>query len=678
MSTSTGSRRVLVAAKAHERTFLVLVAILIGCLGGFGAVGFRLLIRSIERVAWGEFGTSVAVFESHSALWIVLVPAIGGLIVGPLVYFFAREAKGHGVPEVMEAVALRSGFIRTRIVIVKSLASALSIGCGGSVGREGPIVQIGSAIGSAVGQWFKVSGNRLRTFVGCGAAAGIAATFNAPVAGALFAVEVILSDFGVSRFSPIVISSVVATVVARHFLGDVPAFVVPPYGMEHAWELLVYIGLGILAALVGVAFIKVLYRSEDLVDRVPLPPWLLTPLGGLAVGAIGLQFPQVFGVGYDVIEEALRGDTTLEILLLLVAVKLLATSLTIAVGFSGGVFAPSLFIGAMLGGAVGVAAANAFPDAGIQPGAYALVGMGAVVAATTRAPITAILILFELTSDYELILPLMAACIIATLLAERVCPDSIYTLKLIRRGVDLQKGREVNVLRSLRVKDEMTREFARLPANETFGDLLARISQSPRAYYYVEGDDGRLVGVISLAEVSSHIPDANVLANLVLVGDIARDDVPAVTPGETLDTVMRIFDGRDREELPVVDAAGRMLGVIGRQHLLDGYNRELLKRDMASGIGTSVAAASGAGDVRLGDGHRMAEIDAPGEFIGRTLRELDARRRFGVQVVLVRRPATPASHESLEIVPSAETQVQRGDRLVVLGSEDALQRVRTL
>lgn len=675
--------RLLASAKSRERSFMVIVAIFIGSLGGLGAVGFRHLIQAIQRLSWGSWEYSTEQVMSHPAWWIVLVPVLGGLVVGPMVHFLAREAKGHGVPEVMEAVALRSGFIRARLVIVKSLASAISIATGASVGREGPIVQIGSAIGSVSGQLLRVSGLRLRTLVGCGAAAGIAGTFNAPIAGALFAVEVILGDFGVSRFSPIVISSVVATVVSRHFLGDVPAFIVPSYGMIHPGELLIYMVLGVAAALVAVLFIKLLYGMEDLAERLPIPPWLLTPIGGAILGGIALFRPEMFGVGYEAIEASLRGELALGLLLILLLFKLFCTSLTIASGFSGGVFAPSLFLGAMTGGVVGNLAHQLLPDSTASAGAYALVGMGAVVAAATQAPITAILIIFELTSDYYLILPLMASCIIATLMAERIKPESIYTMKLIRRGVDIRQGQEINVLRSLRVRHELTDEIARVPGNETFGALLARITEDSQAYYYVVDDDQRLQGVISLAEISSHIADAHLLSNLLLARDIARDDVPTVGPEDDLDSVMRTLGGLNREELPVLEPeTGRLLGVISRRHLVEGYNRELLKRDMAAGVGSTYQATGQSGQsaqgVVLGDGFRMAQIDTPGEFIERSLRDLDVRRTYGVQILLIRRPRGSTTEEALEVAPVAETVLHRGDQLVVMGRDEDLSRLRSL
>ena len=679
-STGTKGLGLLASFKSHERAFMVLVAILIGALGGFGAVGFRWLITAIQSVAWGSWEFTMAGVSAHPVAWIIAVPTLGGLIVGPMVHFLAREAKGHGVPEVMEAVALRSGYMRARLVVVKSLASAISIATGASVGREGPIVQIGSAIGSVTGQILKVSGMRLRTLVGCGAAAGIAATFNAPVAGALFAVEVILGDFGISRFSPIVISSVMATVVSRTFLGDVPAFIVPTHEMVSPYELVIYMFLGVVAALVAVLFIRLLYGMEDLADRAPIPHWLLTPIGGLMIGTIGLAFPQIFGVGYEAIESALRGELALTLLATLLAVKLFATSLSIAAGFSGGVFAPSLFLGAMTGGLVGKGAHFLFPSMTATTGAYALVGMGAVVAAATQAPITAILIIFELTSDYRLILPLMASCIIATLFAEKLKPESIYTRKLVRRGVNLRRGQEVNVLRSLKVRSGMRSDMLTLPGNETFGALLARVTESPSAYMYVTNKEDRLEGVITLSEVSSHFPDAPLLSNLLLARDIARDDVPSVSPEDSLDTAMRILRSSDREEIPVVDPEShKLVGVISHRQLVEGYNRELLKRDMAAELGATLQASGRVKEeIPLGDDFSMVEMDAPGEFLDKSIRDLDVRGRYDVQVLLIHRPPPGSKGMPIDLAPGPETVILRGDRLVVMGKKEDLARVRSL
>ncbi|MEA3297454.1 MAG: chloride channel protein, partial [candidate division Zixibacteria bacterium] len=361
--------------------YVMLVALAIGILGGLCAVGFRELIRVLQLASWWQSGELVDYIRLLPWWWKIGVPTIGGLLVGFIIHYFAREAKGHGVPEVMEAVVLRGGRIRPRIVIAKMIASAICIATGGSVGREGPIVQIGSSLGSTIGQWLKVDEQRLRTLVGCGAAAGIAATFNAPVAGALFAVEIILGDFGVAQFSPIVISSVSATVVSQHFLGDFPAFNVPAYSLANPFELFGYAGLGILGGVIAVAFVKTLYRTEDVFDNITLYPPLKTMIGGVLIGLTALAFPQVLGVGYETINEALSGNMVLWLLIVLIVMKMLLVSITIGSGGSGGIFAPSLFIGAMTGGAVGVVLNNLWPGAVANPGAYSLVGMAAVVAA---------------------------------------------------------------------------------------------------------------------------------------------------------------------------------------------------------------------------------------------------------------------------------------------------------
>jgi len=667
--------RILDKAKQAEHSFMVVLAVIVGCLGGVGAVLFRSLIGWVQRLSWGDGPFSMALIDAHPGWYIVLVPAAGGLIVGPLVYYLAREAKGHGVPEVMEAVAMRSGVIRPRLVLIKSLASAISIGTGGSVGREGPIVQIGAALGSTLGQLLRLSGNRLRTLVGCGAAAGIAATFNAPIAGALFAAEVILGEFAVTQFTPIVISSVVATVISRHYLGDVPAFVVPEYTLTSAWELGIYAVLGVTAAFVALGFVRVLYLAEDAADRLALSPWVVAGVGGALVGSIGLAYPQVFGVGYESIEQALRGDTALGLLGVLLLLKILATCITIGSGGSGGVFAPSLFIGAMTGGTIGMLAHRWLPQIATSPGAYALVGMGAVVAATTHAPLTAILIIFELTSDYKLIVPLMAACMLSTLIATRLRRDSIYTVKLLRRGIDIRRGRDINVLRALKVAEVMSGDAPTVPAEQSVGELVRAVTDHPQSCFYVIGEGQQLEGVIVLEELRRTLPDVNVASSLV-ARDLARRDLSTLSPGQDLDTVMRIFAGKNREELPVTEN-GRLVGVLSRQHLLDAYNEELLKRDMVSELSSSLVATA-TEEVSLGGDFQMAEIDAPGAFVGRSIRELDVRARFGAQILLVRRPAPNSDEQELELVPEPDTVVGRGDRLVLVARAAALRRLRAM
>ena len=671
--------RAFVAWGRNSRhTYLMLLAVAVGALAGIGDVVFLWLLKSIQSLSWGG-AWSMEWISSRPAWLILLVPTAGGVLVGLLVFYGAREAKGHGVPEVMEAVVVRSGVIRPRVVVVKFIASAITIGTGGSVGREGPIVQIGAALGSTIGQWFRLDGARLKTLVGCGAAAGIAATFNAPLAGALFAAEIVLlGEFGVGQFSPIVISSVLATVISRNVLGNEPAFVVPQHELVSFWELGFYAFLGLASGVVAHLFVKVLYWSEDFFDGIRIrQQWILPSVGGLMLGTLGIFAPQVLGGGYETITNALSGNLPLTLLLALVGLKLIATSITLGSGASGGIFAPSLYLGAMTGGLVGEFAHFLFPSLVAGSGAYALVGMGAVVAAGTRAPLTAILIIFELTSDYKLILPLMGSCIIATLVASRLNRESIYTLKLVQRGIELFQGHEKSVLRSMHVSEVMHHDPATVRFDEPLGHVIQEVTQNPRGIYYVVDDDLCLRGVIMLADLRRSLPSVNALSDLIVAEDLIHEELPCLTPQQDLDVAMKLFGGKDWEELPVVQSkeSRKLLGGLSRQALMGAYNQELTRRDMTAGMFSGIAATE-AGDVALGGDYLLSELAVPPALVGRSLRELDVRTRFGVQVLLVRRVSEQGKRR--EIVAGPDTVLEAGDRLVLLGREEALKPLRHL
>ncbi|MDJ0814567.1 MAG: chloride channel protein [Desulfobacterales bacterium] len=567
--------------RTNEHTIMAVLAVVVGIAGGFGAIGFRYLIDFLQTIAYGssdELLEVVATIPWHIKIWI---PALGGVIVGPLVYFLAREAKGHGVPEVMEAVALRNGIIRKRIVLVKSLASAVSISTGGSVGREGPIVQIGSAIGSTLGQILKVSADRMRTLVGCGAAAGIAATFNAPIAGSMFALEIILGDFGLATFSPIVISSVVATAVSRAYLGDTPAFIVPTYELVSVWEFPIYLFLGLFCAVVGVTFTKTLYRVEDLFDSFKFPEYLKAVIGGLILGALGLAFPQILGVGYGAMDMVLMQQIAWWLMLLLVVVKILATSITIGSGGSGGIFAPSLFLGAMAGGFFGMVVHTLFPATTASPGAYSIVGMGAVVAATTHGPLSAILILFEMTGDYKIILPLMFSCIIGAIASGQLLKDSIYTLKLGRRGVNIKEGKEVNILKSIRVSEVMTRGVETISEGCTMEVMADIIAKSKFNSFPVLDSDNSLAGIVSFNDYSEAIFNED-LKHLLVAKDLATSDVVTVSADDNLYAALEKISRKDFATLPVMSVRdpGRLVGIVSRRDIIRAYDKAVLKKSL--------------------------------------------------------------------------------------------------
>jgi CIC family chloride channel protein len=565
-----------------ESMTIFLTAVVVGIGAGLGAVIFRKLIALSQDFF---FGTLAGLMKGISPYYLLIIPALGGLIYGPIIYKFAREAKGHGVPEVMEAVALRGGRIRPRVAVVKSLASAICIASGGSIGREGPIAQIGSAIGSTVGQYLKLSDERIRNLVACGAAGGIAATFNAPIAGAIFALEVILGQMHAIYFGAVVISAVTADVVAHFFQGDMRAFSVPEYTLVSPWEFLLYVVLGILAAVAAVSFTRLLYLSEDLWDSLHFPEYLKPLLGGVVLGAIGLAsskidgFPRVFGVGYESITDALVGNLTVQITLTLLVLKLLATITTLGAGGSGGIFAPSLFMGAMLGQVFGVVSNMLFPHITAPPGAYALVGMSAFFTGAAHAPLTSILILFELTGNYQIILPLMLATVTSIIIARAISPESIYTLKLTRRGVHLQEGTDLDVMQTITVGEAMSKKFEVVPNTMTLSDLAQEFERSHHHGFPVVDRDGKLCGVVTIQDLEKYTSKKD-LANKT-VADIATCDTVVVAyEDEPMWSALRKLGMRDVGRLPVVrrDNESQLVGIIRRKDIIQAYNLAIIQR----------------------------------------------------------------------------------------------------
>jgi len=668
-------------------------AVFVGLAGALGAVLFRLMIRLIQGFFFEGTAGVEAVFEEGIAAetrdpldvaqslawyWRIAIPAAGGALVGPLIYFFAREARGHGIPEVMKAVAIRGGVIRARIVGVKALASALSIGTGGSVGREGPIVQIGSAFGSTIGQKLRLNAAGVRTLVGCGAAAGISATFNAPIAGAIFAAEIIVGDFAVTQFTPIVISSVVASVVTRYAIGNHPAFPVPDYEIVSPFELGPYMVAGIVAGLVAVAFIRTLTFAEDTFERVPIPEWSKATIGGALVGVMAIWLPNVYGVGYTTISGALTGQLAAGLMGLLVVAKIVATSITIGSGGSGGVFAPSLFLGATAGGVVGYLVEQYFPGATATSGAYALVTMGAVVAAATHAPVSAIIIIFELTQTIDIIPALMTACVISTLVAQISYRDSIYTTKLRRQGVDLFEKQNPNVLKDLSVRDVIVPDPVVIPASADFKTILDLVVSSPHNQFYVASPSGAHMGAISLQEIRRLIYEQDALQHVVVAGDLVDSSHPSVTDDVDLSVVMSIFSSSHVDEIAVVNADDpkKLVGTVREKDVIEASNTEQLRRDLAGGMQTSLRAAGAGQTVDLGDGHQLREIMAPPHVVGSSLRRLGLRERVGVQILLVR-SKRPEGGTHLR-VPHGEDVLVEGDAVIVAGTIQALDMLDAL
>jgi CIC family chloride channel protein len=499
----------LVTGLRSSNSGLLVLALLVGAGAGCGAVAFRWLIKVFTLALAGhpDYAGLGHVDNPHvpglGRYFVIFAPVVAGLLYGPLVYFFAKEARGHGVPEVMFAVARRGGRIAPQVAAVKALASALCIGGGGSVGREGPIVQIGSALGSTLGRVVKVSEDRMRVLVACGAAGGIAATFNAPLAGVFFAMELILRDFNTQSFGMVVLASVTASVIGRAAFGNAPFLHLPAFTVSNINQYLLFAALGLLAGVVGVGFTRVLYWIEDACDWAwHGPEWARPAVGGFLLGGLLLALPEMYGVGYPVLGNSIAGKYAIGFLIVLLIGKIVATSLTIGIGGSGGVFAPSLFIGAMLGSAYGQIAHNVAPGVSGPAGAYALIGMGAVFAGAARAPITAVVIMFELTGEYTIILPLMTAIVLATGISHVLTRDSIYTLKLRRRGVDLDAAASAAAMGTVTAGEVMEPVDARITDSATLLEAADLLAHAPHAQLPVLDTAGRYRGVVTARAVT--------------------------------------------------------------------------------------------------------------------------------------------------------------------------------
>ena len=660
-----------------EHTFMIIVAIIIGIIGGYGAILFRFMIRFAQRSSFGTWHLDLAYIEALPWYWKLIIPAVGGLIVGPIIYFFAREAEGHGVPEVMEAIILKGGVIRPRVVVAKIIASAVSIGTGGSVGREGPIVQIGSAAGSVLGQVIKVNGSQLRTMVACGAAAGIAGTFNAPIAGSIFALEILLGDFAITQFSPIVIASVTSTVISRHYLGNFPAFTIPSYELVSIWEFIPYAILGVLAAFVAIIFIEVVYKVEDVFDAIPIPEWVKPAIGGLIIGGVGIFFPQIFGVGYETMDMTLASKLSWSFVLMLIFLKLMATSITIGSGGSGGIFAPSLFLGGALGGFVGAVTNMVMPELSASPGAYALVGMATVSAATMHAPITSILILFELTNDYRIILPLMMAVIISVVLKMNLKKESMYSLKLIRKGLDVDNKQEPNVLSKIKVQKIINQGCLTVLAETPFSELHNLTKQVTNLNYFVVDSNRKLLGILSPHKIrvieNSADPD-----NVDLKAkDLIIEKGVFFTPEDTLDKVGLMLNDLILDEIPIVNNVKdkMVIGYISKTEVINAYNREMAKADMLNSVSAYLGSVGKFRKLKMMDGEILCEVEVPGKYVGKNLSELDLRHKYGVEVILIKQNYDAETNESAKVfVPNPEYQFAYGDKLLIIGNEKEVDR----
>ncbi len=653
--------------------FLILAAVA-GLAGGSGAIVFRWLTRTLTALLTGA--PDILRGGEGMEPWMrVLLPAAGGLLGGLIARFFFGERTLYGISHMIEVVSLGRRTVRLRPSLARGAASVVVIASGGSEGREGPIIQMGAACASALARAWKVSPERIRILTACGMAAGVAGAYNTPIAATLFVLEVVVGSFAMTLFGPAVVSAVVSTLVVRWVLGDDPVYRIAPFKVESLVEYVPFMLIGALGGFGSAAFVRVLSLGKRAFARSKLPVWAAMATGGAIVGLIAIGLPQVYGNGFEATDRILHGNPTLLFLAVLFVGKMVATTATIGSGGVGGVFTPSLLLGATLGGIVANLLHVVAPHLSASVGGYALLGMGGMLAGMTRAPLLAVIMIFELTQNTAVLLPMMVVSVLAMATARIFQKESMYVASLRSAGIVWESTPEATALATLKVSDIMRRDVALVPRTTPLPEIVSRFLSSRSLFLYIGDEEGRLLGVVDIHDIKESFPERE-LSNLVIAADLLTE-IPFATPEEPLTSVNEKLWFRDVGQLPVVDsAAGRkFLGVVTQRDLLGAFDSEVLRRKRLVTPVRTIGDEGGDVDfLELPEKHHFVELEIPPALVGRTLAELRLRSRYGVSVLAVKRMGRDG-HER-RFVPAPPDRLQHGDVLVVLGSDDAVARLQ--
>ena len=565
----------------NDQLVLLVLAIIMGAIAAYGAIGFGYLYRLVQGLTFGTFAETLYTHAQGLLAWqIIAVPTIGGLFIGLFIHFFMPGGRPRGVADVMEGISLHSGRMDIRSTLGAAVVSAASIGVGGSVGREGPVVHLGAGLSSWISRRLGVSRTITINLLGCGAAAAISASFNAPIAGTIFALEVIIGHYALSALAPIALASVTGTIISRGHFGDFSAFVAPSHSIVSYLEFPAFALLGVVSALVAIILMKSIIFAQDMSNKMPLPRWVHPAVGGLLIGLIALVFPQVLGVGYGATDAAMKEQIALGMLLALLAAKTAAVAISLGSGFAGGVFSPSLFLGAMLGGSFGIIATEAFPHLSSGHSAYTLVGMGAVAGAVLGAPLSTILIVFELTgaNNYSFIIAVMVAVVIASVITQQAFGGSFFSWQLQKRGVNLARGREAGFLAEVHIGDVMTSTYMSVSRQTPIAELREKLHQAPHAQLFVLDDNGALVGTIDLSDVAEAAYDPS-LDGLLNAADVTRPNPPVLMRETDLEVAIKLMEDVHEEHVAVVEDTDsmQMIGVVHEVEVMLAYNNAIVR-----------------------------------------------------------------------------------------------------
>jgi CIC family chloride channel protein len=642
-----------------EPATLLLRALGVGVLGGAAALVLRWAATALPRVTWPGAELLTHAVALASPVHRVVVPVVFSLLAGIVLSLGARWSGAARGWDILEAVVLRNGVLPLRPSLVRAASSILTQGAAGAVGREGPIVLVSAATASALGARLSLSTRHLRILVGCGIAAGFACAYNTPIGAALFTMEVIFGSFALDVFAPLVVASVTATLLTWATFGHEPVFHVPSLSMASPWEILAYAFLGLLGGLVAAAFLVALKASSALYRRLRLPLPLAMASSGLVLGLVILRYPHLVGNGREAIAALFEQSWGLGPVVALLLLRLVVTPLMVGSGAVGGVFTPTLFLGAMLGQAFGILVAHGLPALGADPRSYALVGMACLLAGTTHAPLTSVLMVFEMTLDYEVVVPLLLGAAVASLVATALNRDSVYT-EALRRKAESPFGRDPAAVDSMHVADLMRQEQVTVPADLALPGVLDAFVAARRNHLYVLGPSGRFLGAVNLHDVNHELRVAGGERALT-AGDLVRTRFETTTPGETLLRVLDRFSSQESERLPVVAdrESRRLVGTISKRDILAVYSVDLVQRSPRRSTAVEAPVE-----------RFVEEIPVPAGLVGRRLGESDVFGTYGLSVLMVRRAGAGL------LIPDGATAFLADDRLIVFGPRDRLEALR--
>jgi CIC family chloride channel protein len=649
-----------------EYVELIVLSVVVGVLGALGNLGFRTLIEFsswlFRTVEWQVLGIS------RGGLFRSLIPIVllsGGGAILLLDRFFPGDVMGYGFPNFLESVNLGSGRIKQRWIVLKAAGAALSLGSGASVGREGPIAQIGGAIGSTVAELARLSADRRRVLIAAGAGAGIATTFNAPIGGLLFAQEIVLlGHTELANLSLLIIATFSGVVTSRAVMGNSAVFQVQPFVLRSYWEILTYALMGALIGVIAAGYIRFFHATARAFRRLEVPIWMKLGMGLALVGLVAIVLPENLSDGYPIIDRALGGKLAGGHMAILAIAKTITSSISLGCGAPGGVFGPIFFIGTMTGGAYRRVISLVMPRLTGPRGSYALIGMGALLAGTTHAPLTAIFLLTEMTQDYTVTLPAMISAITALVIARGLERESIDTYPLAREGKSLQIGRERVVLTQIPVSSVMAKEVTVAAESASLQDVLRLAGETEQSVIPVVDSEGEISGLIVTRDLLAVLAGGTEVGPLVNAYDLSRRNPPVVTPESSLDEATQLMEHEALDELPVVETphGGRFLGLVSRRNIAKAANR------VAVSLST---LATPDNNIFWATGYRVTRMAIPAAANGKTLRMLDPRARFGVTVLAVQDRADP---DTGFVIADPATSLKAGDLLIVAGRPASLRQ----